>query len=257
MSKRVLLLLPLACLAAVVARAATDPMVGDWKLNPQKSRLVDKMKVTSLDANKYGFDFGGGRPEEIVLDGTDQPGLAGTTLAVSAQSPHQWTVVRKKDGRVLLRGIWTLSDDGNQLHDDYTEFGDNGKTVHVDYLYQQRGAGSGFAGDWVSTSQQIDTVYVVNIRPYQNDGLSITAASEGVAKNVTFDGKDYPNPGSQTGRVTSARRVNDRTIELTDKRADKVVGTQEISVSDDGRTLTMTNRVPARTEPNMLVFDKQ
>jgi hypothetical protein len=48
MFKRAFLLLPLVCLAAGVAWAADDPMVGDWKLNPQKSKLIDEMKVTSL-----------------------------------------------------------------------------------------------------------------------------------------------------------------------------------------------------------------
>lgn len=42
MFKRAVLLLPLACLAAgAAAWAADDPMVGDWKLNPEKSKLTD------------------------------------------------------------------------------------------------------------------------------------------------------------------------------------------------------------------------
>ena len=43
MFKRAFLLLPLACLAAGAAWAANDPMVGNWKLNPQKSKLTDEM----------------------------------------------------------------------------------------------------------------------------------------------------------------------------------------------------------------------
>ena len=94
MFKPTFLSLALACFAAGAAWAADDPMVGDWKLNLQKSRLIDEMKVTSLGGNKYAFDFGGG-PEEIVVDGSDQPGIFGTTLAVTEGNPDQWTVVRK------------------------------------------------------------------------------------------------------------------------------------------------------------------
>ncbi|HTX76712.1 MAG TPA: hypothetical protein VMD29_10950 [Terracidiphilus sp.] len=256
MSNRVLPLLLLACLAAGTARAADDPMLGQWKLNPQKSRLVDEMKVASLGGNKYSFDFGGPSPETITLDGADQPGLAGTTLAVTL-TPDHWTVVRKKDGRILLKAIWTLSKDGNQLHDNYTQFGDNGTSTHVDYLYDRKGDGQGFAGDWLSTTQQIETAYVVEVRPYQGDGLSIVASSEGVTKNVKFDGRDYPNPGSRVGRTASARRVNERTIELTDKIGARIVDTEQISVSEDGRILTMTVHVPKHTEPDILVFDKK
>jgi hypothetical protein len=57
--------------------------------------------------------------------------------------------------------------------------------------------------------------------------------------------------------VSSARRVNERTIQLADKIGEKVLDTQEISVSDDGRTLTMTRHLPQQSEPNVLVFDRQ
>ena len=251
-----LLLLPLSCLAAGAALAADDPMVGDWKLNPQKSTLVDEMKVASLGGNKFSFDFGGPSSESIVADVTDQPVIVGTTFAVTPQSPDQWLVVRKKDGRVLIRAIWTLAKDGT-LHDDYTQKGDNGQTTHHLYVYDRKGAGTGFAGDWVSTSEKLETAYVVEVRPYEGDGLSIISAAEGVTKNLKLDGKDYPNPGSSHNVMSSGQRVNDRTIQLTDKIGEKVLDTQEISVYEDGKTLTMTRHLPQQSEPNVLVFDRQ
>jgi hypothetical protein len=255
--KRAVLLLLFAWLTAGAVWAADDPMVGDWKLNPQKSKLTDEMKVTSLGGNKYAFDFGGGSPETIVVDGTDQPGNLGTTFAVTAVSPNEWTGVRKKDGRVEIKGIWKLSKDGNTLHDDFTFISDNGKTTHLVYVYERRGGGSGFAGDWVSTSEQVDTVYVVQVRPYEGDGLSIISSSEGVTKNVKFDGRDYPNAGSGVKTVSSVQRVNERTVDLTDKVGGKVVDTQEISLSADGKTLTMTVRALRQSEPDVLVFERE
>lgn len=256
MFKRAFLLLPLVCLAAGAAWAADDPMVGDWKLNPQKSKLIDEMKVTSLGGNKYSFDFGGGSPETIVVDGTDQPGISGTTFAVTAVSPNEWRGVRKKDGRVEIQGIWKLSKDGNTLHDDFTYIADNGKTTHLVYVYERKGGEAGFAGDWVSTSEQLDTVYVVQLRPYEGEGLSIISPSEGVTTNVKFDGKDYSNLVSGVQTVSSAQRVNERTVELTDKIGGKVVDTKEIGVSEDGKTLTMTVHAAGRSEPNVLVFER-
>lgn len=257
MFKRALLLFPLVCLAATVSRAADDPMIGNWKLNPQKSKLVDEMKVNSLGGNKYSFDFGGGSAETIVADGTDQPGMMDTTLAVTPVGPEEWTVVRKKNGRVLIRATWTVGKDGNSLHDDYTQMSDQGNTTHVVYVYARRGGGLGFAGDWVSTSEQLETAYVVQVRPYEEDGLSIVASSEGVTKNVKLDGKDYPNPGSQRHVVSSAQRVNENTIEIKDKIGEKILDTQEISVSADGKTLTITVQPMGRSEPNILVFDRE
>lgn len=171
MFKHAWLLLMLFCLAA----STNDPMLGDWKLNARKSRVVEEMKVTSLGGNKYAFDFGGPSSETIVADGTDQPGMGGTMLAVTADGPDQWTLVRKKDGRAGIRAIWTLSKDGNTLHDDYTEFHEEGKTMHV-FLFERAGAGSGFAGDWVK-SQPADTAYEVQVRSYEGDELSIIVPS--------------------------------------------------------------------------------
>jgi hypothetical protein len=256
MFQRASLLLPLAGLAAGVAWAATDPMVGDWKLNPHKSKLTDEMKVTSLGGNKYSLDFGGGAPETIVADGTDQPANSGTTFSVTEVSPDEWIGVRKMDGRVEIRGIWNLSKDGSTLHDDFTFIGDDGKTTHLVYVYQRRGGGAGFAGDWISTSEQVDTVYVVQVRPFEGDGLSFTTSGEGT-KNVKFDGKDYPNIGSAVQIMSSAQRVNERLVELTDKIGGKVVDTRKISISGDGKTLTMTVHTPGRSQPDLLVFERE
>ncbi len=82
------------------------------------------MKVDSLGANNYAFDLGGG-PQRIVVDGTGQAAAFETTLSVTADGPDTWKVVRKKDGRTLLTGIWKLSQNGNTLTDNYTEFDPN------------------------------------------------------------------------------------------------------------------------------------
>lgn len=258
MPKRAFLLLPLVCLAACTLSAANDPMVGNWKLNWTRSTLFDEMKVTNLGANKYGLDFGAGQLEKIVADGTDQPGMSGTTFALTPLSANQWTAVRKKDGRVQISAIWTLSTDGNTLHDDFTAFDDKGKTtLHLVYLYHRRKGGSGFAADWVSFSEQSDSVYLLQVRPYEGDGLSISSPSQGVTRNVKFDGKDYPSVGSGAKTVSSAQRANERTLDLTIKLDGKTVATQHITLSHDGNTLTMTTRAPGQSNPPVLVFDRQ
>jgi hypothetical protein len=257
MRKRIFPILLLVGLMAVAAWAAEDPMVGDWKLNPAKSKLTDEMKVTSLGSNKYSFDFGGD-PETIVVDGTDQPGVLGTTLAVTAEGDDRWKVVRKKDGRVIITGIWTLSKDGRTLTDHFTAERPNGGTTSLDYVYERRGDGRQFAGDWVSTTEQVNSAYVMQVRAYEGDGLSFITPGGGGTKNVKFDGKDYANVGAIVdGLTSSVKRVNERTVEMTDKSKGKVLDTQEISVSDDGKTLTITVHAPERGDPDVLVFERQ
>lgn len=241
--------------------AANNPFVGDWKLNPSKSKLTDQMKVESLSANKYAFDFeGDGSLETIVADGTDQPGDSGTTLSVTAEGPDTLKVVRKKDGRMLLTANWKLSKDANTLTDDFTEVSPNGTASTVNYVYKRAAGGSGFAGTWVSTSEVVNFVFVIQIRPYEGDGLSIINSSSQLTRNMKLDGKDYPNVGPNAAIVpaSSLRKLGEHTLELTDKRSNgKVYDTQQIELSSDLKTLTMTRQTVGRSEPQIYVFERQ
>jgi hypothetical protein len=258
MLKRVFQLIVMAGLLGSAVWAADDPMVGDWKLNPLKSKLTDVMKVENLGGNKYSFDFGGGDPEIAVADGTDQPGHFGIMIAVSVTAPDEWTVVRRKDGKVLATGVWTLSKDSRTLSDHFTAARPNGDSTSLDYVYKRTGGGTGFAGTWVSSSEQVNSVVVLKVGEWEGDGLSFITQGGGGTKNVKFDGKDYANVGAVLdGMTASARRLNERTVEMTDKISGKVRDTQEISVSADGKTLIITVHIPGRSEPDVQVFERE
>jgi len=255
MFKRTLQALLLTVLMIGTLWAATDSFVGDWKLNPSKSKIIDVMKVESLGGQKYAFDFGGG-PEKIAVDGTDQSGAYGTMLSVTAEGPDSWKVVRRKDGRMLLTANWKLSQDGKTLTDNYTEFGPTGSPSTTNYLYHRTAGGSGFAGTWEST-MPADSTYILQIRPFEENGLSFIRSSNKVTRNVKFDGKDYPIVGSVQGLTSSVRRVDERTLEITDKMNDKIVRTEFVELSADRKTLTRTIRPTGQREPNIFVFERQ
>jgi len=120
-----------ACLLTVTLCAADDPFIGKWKINPSKSKLTDEMKVDPLGADKYSLTFGPGQVDTIVADGTDQPALQGTTLSVKMDGPNHWTVVRKKQGHIIVTGLWTLSADGKTLDDDFTAYHPDGSTTKL------------------------------------------------------------------------------------------------------------------------------
>lgn len=237
--------------------AVDDPFVGKWKLNPSKSRFPDEMKVQAAGENKYLFDFGGGSPETIVTDGTDQPGIFGTTLAVSVEGPDTWKVVRKKDGRTLLTAVWKLSKDGKTLSDTYRDAGTNG--LSMDYVYERRTAGSGFAGTWDSVSEKMISAYELEIKPYEDNGLSFTTSIDGVTRSLRFDGKDYPRvgPGASPDAVSSGRRVNERTVEIMNKNKGRVSSTWQVELSPDRKSLTMTLHVADQRSTNVMVFERE
>jgi len=257
MLHRISRLVLLACLAAGAADAANDPFVGEWKLNPSKSTIVDVMKVENAGGNKYVFDVGGG-PETITVDGTDQPGVAGTKLSVTKESPGSWKVVRKKNGRMLLTANWSLSKDGKTLRDEFTAIGSDGKRSTTNYIYQRTAGTSGFAGTWKSRNNAtMNFAFLLKVEPYEGDGLSIIDSTDGLTMNVKFDGKDYSSGGSNApkGFTASARRADQHTMEVTGKVNGRPKLTQRMSLSSDLKTLTMTQRI-GRREPNILVLER-
>ncbi|HLY62320.1 MAG TPA: hypothetical protein VKV95_16380 [Terriglobia bacterium] len=258
MLKRASQLLLVACLVPGASWAASDPFVGKWKLNPSKSRFPDEMKVKAAGANRYAFDFGAGTPEIIVADGTDQPGIFGTTLSVTVEGPDTWKVIRKKDGRMLLTATWKLSRDAKTLTDLYRENEPDGSTLSMDYVYERTTAGSGFAATWESVSETMNSAYELQIQPYESDGLTFISPEEKQPRNLRFDEKDYPNgPDAPPGSVHSGRRVNERTLEVTDKTKGKIMNSHTIELSPNLKTLTMTDYAVGRSRPNVHVFDRE
>lgn len=254
-----LLVLSLPLIIPSLSRAATDPFVGTWKLNPSKSKLTDQMKIESLGGNKYAFDFGGGQPITVVADGTDQPGNFGISLAVAAEEPHTWKVIRKKDGRLLIDATWELSADSNTLTDHYTGYQANGSTFRLEYVYKRTAGTSGFAGTWESTSEKVNSSFAIAIRSYGDNGLSFVNPAQKSTQNMEFDGKNYPNhgPNVPAGSASSAHRMNESTLAIADKMNGKIMDTRELKLSPDLKTLTMTVQPVSRKTPNILVFDRQ
>jgi len=240
--------------------AADNPFVGKWKLNSSKSRLPDEMKVKKVDANKYAFAFEGGNyAETIVADGTDQPGVFGTTFSVAVEGPRNWKVVRKTDGKILLTANWKLSEDGNTLDDDFTLMQPNGSKFNVYYVYKRTAGGPGFDGTWESTSEKVNSLFELQIQPYESDGLAFIVPSEGIVKNLNFDGKDYAyeRPDVKARFASSIRRIDALTLELTDKVDGKVAATEEVKLSPDHNVLTMTIQSAGPTKPEIRMFDRE
>jgi len=219
--------------------AQPDPFVGLWKL----TKFTDHMSVMKAGPSTYVFNFEGGGPEKIVVDGTYQPGLGGTMLSV-ARIGANWKVARKRGDRPLLTATWTLSKDGNSLTDDFTSFDQNGAPSNVRGVYTRASAGSGFTGTWVSQSEALNSVTILQIRPYKTNGLSLIVPSEQLTVNWTFDGR-------------KVRRLDARTVEVTRTSNGKVTQTEVYAVSPDLKTLTRAVHVEGESQPLITVFERQ
>lgn len=235
-------------------KSPVDPFVGKWKLNPSKSEPMDEMKVSNVSGNKYSFDFGAGTPEVIVADGTDQPGGFGTTLAVTIEGPT-WQVVRKQDGHMIIRAKWELSENGNTLTDHFTNVKADGSETTTIYKYRRTSGTAGFPGTWENTNE--GSTLDIEIRPFRVDGLSFTYGAGGPMINVDFDGKEYSGVGVPAGFTTSGRRINERTLQMSDKMRSKEVDTRQTELSSDMKTMTLTVHTQNQSKTKVLVYDRE
>jgi len=243
----------LASLAASTFWTAHDPFVGKWRLDVSRSTIVDRMRVQSLGPNKYAFNFEGGPTETVVADGTDQPGLPGTMLAVKAADSRTMAIVRKQDGHVVVSAKWKLSADGRTLRDEFTAMQADGSSLTVPYVYRRMAGTSGFAGTWESATRPVGLKLELEIQPDGNKALSFT--SLGSKKSVTFDGRGHAADGSKDVTFSGQRR-GARAMTYTEKNGGKVASVRAFQLSRDERTLTETLRTPGHSIPDIFVFQR-
>jgi hypothetical protein len=138
-----------------------------------------------------------------------------------------------------------LSADGNTLTDAYTEYEPDGSKLDLHYVYERTAGTSGVPGTWISVSEGANASTELRIRSYDGDGLSFENLAGQITRKIKFDEKDYPDlgPNVPAGATSSGRRLNQRSLEITDKLQGKITGTRKIQLSKDLKTLTIIVRV--------------
>jgi hypothetical protein len=89
------------------------------------------------------------------------------------------------------------------------------------------------------------------------DGSGKPSHSEWVGM---FDGKDYPVTGDANSDMRSYKKVDDHTLEVSQKKGGKVMSTAKIVISADGktRTVTLDNKDASGKMTTVVgVYDKQ
>lgn len=259
MLTRVSQLLLVALFVPSTPDTVNDPFIVKWNVNLSRSEPIDQMKIQAASHNSYIITFGPGAVDTVMADGIDHPALMGTTFSMAGNGPNRWRVVRKKGGRTMLVANWTLSADGKTLADEFNFFPPDSSPIRLHYVYERTTGGSGITDTWVAASEGATSATELQIRSYRGDGLSFDSRAAQITKNIKFDGKDYPDtgPNAVPGSTSSGRRVNERSLEITDKTKGKVIATRKIELSQDLRTLTIIVRPVDPSKPKTtLVFDR-
>jgi hypothetical protein len=247
------LFLALALMAPAMLFAQT-PFDGTWMMKPDTAQFPKQ--PNSFLLNKGMYECGACVPKyEVKADGTDQK-VTGhpyyDTVAVKVVDDHTIETTEKKDGKTTVTDTDTVSVDGNTLTSKFTDLSlEKPVTGEVTSTRVSKGpAGShAVSGSW--RTEKVNSI--------SDNGLTVTylgtadglkmSDPNGQSYDAKFDGKDYPIQGDPGHTMVLLKRIGNDTIEETDKRDGKVVGVAKMTVSSDGKWITVvfTDKQRGRT----------
>jgi hypothetical protein len=223
---------------------AQSPFDGTWMTKLDTAQFPKKPDSYLLDKGMY--ECSSCVPKfKVKADGTDQK-VTGhpyyDTVMVKVVDDHTVESTEKKDGKTMFTSTDTVSSDGNTLT---TKFTDQSEDKPVTGEVTSTRVSKGPAGSHaVSGSWRTEKVNSVSdnglLVTYQStaDGLKMSDPN-GESYDAKFDGKDYPVQGDPGQTMVSLKRMGNDTIEETDKRNGKVVGVAKMTVSSDGKWITV------------------
>jgi hypothetical protein len=232
------LLLP----ALVMAQSA---FVGTWKADLNNNiQLPKKPNLILLSDGVYHCQTCA-PPYSVPADGQDHK-VAGhpyfDSASIKVVDANTIEETDKKAGKTVTVTTTKVSSDGMTLTNDSTD-SSNSNGAPVIYKLEATRVGKApsgahaISGGWRATKFE-------NV---SDNGLLITYALSGSALKMTtptgqsysapVDGTDSPFLGDPGQTSVSMKRIDDRTLEETDKRDGKVIATSHMSVSGDGKTM--------------------
>jgi hypothetical protein len=118
---------------------------------------------------------------------------------------------------------------------------------------------SGLTGTWETTGVSLSSPREIYIEPWQGDGHFITFPGRKQTVRMKFDGKDYAEQGPtvEDGATSSGHRIDERTIETTERVKGKLIETATATISPDGKTQTITITEPGDKTPVVLVYERE
>jgi hypothetical protein len=102
------------------------------------------------------------------------------------------------------------------------------------------------SGQWkIEKFQQSDNGLLAT---YKTNGEELSMSTpSGESFTAKFDGQDYPVKGAYNYDAVSLKKIDDHTIEETDKRAGKVIEVSRITVTGKTMKIESNNKLTDRT----------
>ena len=237
------------CLALAVlaptAALAVGPFDGTWKTQADSVQVSGKPEVFELKDGTYKCESCA-PAYSVKADGADQkvaPHGYYDTVAVRIVDAHSIEISTKLGGKVIQSGSVSVSPDGSTLTESYKDM--SGSQVAMFTQTSKRLAAGPAGSHAISGSWKVDklpelsdTASTISYR-MTADGFQMQW--NGQSYDAKFDGKKYLTANDPGKTWVSLKKLSNETVEETDSRDGKVTDVIRMTVSADGKSMSVVD----------------
>jgi hypothetical protein len=242
----------LAMLGTPVASIAQTSFNGTWKVDFNPA-MPKKINVWLLQNGSYKCTSCS-PIVDVRADGKDQPvkGQPYDTISVRIVDSRTVEEIEKKNGSVVSYEKFTVSHDGNTVTD---EFG-NWKLIMSRVEKALVGAHE-LSGSWQPLKMESisDNELLVTYK-LEGEVFSMSRPT-GQSYSAKLNGADAPYKGDSDTNGVALKRIDNNTIEETDKLNGKVVSVTRLTVAPDGKSMTVSVKDLQDGSTNQFAMQKQ
>jgi hypothetical protein len=221
---------------------------GTWKVDIGKHQASSKPIVFQLQNGTFKCDTC--VPQyEVKADGQDHT-LSGTPyldmIAVRIVDDSHVELIQKKKGKTVGTITLAVSSNGNSLSIAFDDAADTnsdpvtGKEILTRVANGPAGSHA-ISGSWrLAKEESISDNGLVFTFEWQDDSVQLTTPT-GQSYTAKLDGTEAPYRGDPGITSVSVKRIDQNTIEETDKRDGKAINIIRMTVSPDGKTMTLAS----------------
>ena len=225
---------------------AQSPFDGTWKVDLSKAKLPKKPDVYLLQNGMYECKTC--VPAlSVKADGQFQK-VSGDpyrdAVMVKVVDDKHVEMASQKDGKDVSKSTRGVSDDGNTMTISRTYYGNpaGGPVSSSDTMKRVAKGPAGshaISGSWRDEKAEVATADALMFS-FKSEGSNSMSYSTPTGQSYTakLDDKDVPYVGDPGTTTASLRREGNSIVE-TDKRDGKVISIAKLTVSSDGKTMTI------------------
>ena len=260
MRKELLLCAAFAAIIVPACKAADNPWNGTWKLNDAKSQRTGAVDTLSQSADGKYTVATSGITLSFACDGAEYPMPGGRMMTCTKVSDTAMHFVFKAGGDELTQIDRTLSDNGKTMTMVETGKAPDGTPFQDTESYKKISAGTGNAwtGAWQNTKVQTSTRGVATVEATA-DSITFTYPMEKSSLMAKLDGTPAAEQGPhpEEGLLVSLTAAGPLTIHEVDTLNGTVLEHDTLTVSPDGRTMSIEVQRTGDKVKQMYVYDKQ